>query len=149
MRGPKMAHRKIIVSNSPPPLHTHTHTLRHFERIIAMHALHMIVWGRFFFFFFCRYYVLTIIEISSALALTCWVLRFHYYNTSIGRIPNWVRVWLLPIQQIQYILLLAHQEYVVLLSSMHWPKLGQGMTSPYSVDTVYSFACSSGICGSP
>ena len=23
------------------------------------------------------------------------------------------------------------------------------MTSPYSVDTVYSFACSSGICGSP
>lgn len=42
-----------------------------------------------------RYYVLTIIEISSALALTCWVLRFHHYNTSIGRIPNWVRVCIL------------------------------------------------------
>ncbi|XP_078383130.1 neuronal acetylcholine receptor subunit alpha-2-like isoform X2 [Oculina patagonica] len=42
-----------------------------------------------------RYYSLTIIEIASALGLTCWVLRFHHYNTSVGRVPNWVRVYIL------------------------------------------------------
>ena len=40
-----------------------------------------------------RYYSLTIIEIACALGLTCWVLRFHHYNTSVGKVPNWVRVW--------------------------------------------------------
>ena len=40
-----------------------------------------------------RYYSLTIIEIACALGLTCWVLRFHHYNTSVGKVPKWVRVW--------------------------------------------------------
>lgn len=48
-----------------------------------------------FLFFHYRYYSLTIIEIACALALTCWVLRFHHYNTSVGKVPNWVRVWTL------------------------------------------------------
>lgn len=42
-----------------------------------------------------RYYSLTIIEIACALGLTCWVLRFHHYNTSVGKVPNWVRVYIL------------------------------------------------------
>ena len=115
MRGPKMAHRKIIVSNSLPPppyIHTHTHALRHFERIIAMHALHMIVWGRFFF--------LQILRVDYH-----WNFKRFGFNLLGFKVPS--------------------------LQHIYWkdPKLGQGMTSPYSVDTVYSFACSSGICGSP
>lgn len=42
-----------------------------------------------------RYYSMTIIEIACALGLTCWVLRFHHYNTSVGKVPNWVRVYIL------------------------------------------------------
>jgi len=42
-----------------------------------------------------RYYSLTIIEIACALGLTCWVLRFHHYNTSVGKVPKWVRVYIL------------------------------------------------------
>ncbi|XP_068705894.1 neuronal acetylcholine receptor subunit alpha-2-like isoform X3 [Montipora foliosa] len=41
------------------------------------------------------YYVATIIEISCALILTCWVLRFHHYNTSVGKVPSWVKVYIL------------------------------------------------------
>lgn len=42
-----------------------------------------------------RYYVVTITEISCALILTCWVLRFHHYNTSVGKVPSWVKVYIL------------------------------------------------------
>ncbi|XP_029194823.2 neuronal acetylcholine receptor subunit alpha-7-like [Acropora millepora] len=42
-----------------------------------------------------RYYASTIIEITCALVLTCWVLRFHHYNTSVGKVPTWVRVYIL------------------------------------------------------
>ncbi|EDO36667.1 predicted protein [Nematostella vectensis] len=42
-----------------------------------------------------KYYSLVIAEVSSGLFLTCWVLRFHHYNTSLGPLPLWIRIYVL------------------------------------------------------
>ena len=40
-----------------------------------------------------RYYSLTIMEVSCALLMVCVVLRLHHQNTSVGKVPKWIRVW--------------------------------------------------------
>lgn len=40
----------------------------------------------------CRYYSLVIVEICVALVCTAWVLRYHYRNPAMGKIPKWIRV---------------------------------------------------------
>ena len=115
MHGPKMAHRKIIVSNSlplPPYIHTHTRTPPFWADNRYACIAHDSV--RAFFFF------LQILRVDYH-----WDFKRFGFNLLGFKVPS--------------------------LQHIYWkdPKLGQGMTSPYSVDTVYSFACSSGICGSP
>ena len=110
MRGPKMTHRKIIVSNSlPPPTPTRTPPFWADNRYACI--AHDSV--RAFFF-------LQILRVDYH-----WDFKRFGFNLLGFKVPS--------------------------LQHIYWkdPKLGQGMTSPYSVDTVYSFACSSGICGSP
>ncbi|XP_015777551.1 PREDICTED: neuronal acetylcholine receptor subunit alpha-7-like, partial [Acropora digitifera] len=41
------------------------------------------------------YYTVTMIEVSSAFFMTCWVLRFHHMNPTEGEVPKWVKVYLL------------------------------------------------------
>lgn len=43
------------------------------------------------------YYTVTMIEVSSAFFMTCWVLRFHHMNPTEGEVPKWVKVYLLGI----------------------------------------------------
>ena len=38
------------------------------------------------------YYTVTMIEVSCAFFMTCWVLRFHHQNPTEGEVPKWVRV---------------------------------------------------------
>ena len=38
------------------------------------------------------YYTVTMIEVSSAFFMTCWVLRFHHMNPTEGEVPKWVKV---------------------------------------------------------
>ena len=39
-----------------------------------------------------RYYSMVIVEICIALVCTAWVLRYHYRNPAMGKIPRWIRV---------------------------------------------------------
>lgn len=41
------------------------------------------------------YYTVTMIEVSCAFFMTCWVLRFHHQNPTEGEVPKWVKVYLL------------------------------------------------------
>nr|XP_058950106.1 neuronal acetylcholine receptor subunit alpha-7-like isoform X2 [Pocillopora verrucosa] len=41
------------------------------------------------------YYTVTMIEVSCAFFMTCWVLRFHHHNPTDGEVPRWVKVYLL------------------------------------------------------
>ncbi|XP_022782381.1 neuronal acetylcholine receptor subunit alpha-3-like isoform X2 [Stylophora pistillata] len=36
------------------------------------------------------YYTVTMIEVSCAFFMTCWVLRFHHQNPTEGEVPKWV-----------------------------------------------------------
>ena len=38
------------------------------------------------------YYTVTMIEVSCAFFMTCWVLRFHHRNPTEGEVPKWVKV---------------------------------------------------------
>jgi len=38
------------------------------------------------------YYTVTMIEVSCAFFMTCWVLRFHHQNPTEGEVPKWVKV---------------------------------------------------------
>lgn len=38
------------------------------------------------------YYTVTMIEVSCAFFMTCWVLRFHHMNPTEGEVPKWVKV---------------------------------------------------------
>ena len=38
------------------------------------------------------YYTVTMIEVSCAFFMTCWVLRFHHQNPTEGEVPEWVKV---------------------------------------------------------
>ena len=40
------------------------------------------------------YYTVTMIEVSCAFFMTCWVLRFHHHNPTDGEVPRWVKVGL-------------------------------------------------------
>ncbi|KAL9955079.1 hypothetical protein ACROYT_G036354 [Oculina patagonica] len=41
------------------------------------------------------YYTVTMIEVSCAFFMTCWVLRFHHQNPTQGELPKWVKVYVL------------------------------------------------------
>ncbi|CAB4002932.1 neuronal acetylcholine receptor subunit alpha-7-like [Paramuricea clavata] len=41
-----------------------------------------------------RYYSMVIVEICIALVCTAWVLRYHYRNPAMGKIPRWIRVYI-------------------------------------------------------
>lgn len=41
------------------------------------------------------YYTVTMIEVSCAFFMTCWVLRFHHQNPTEGEVPKWVKLYLL------------------------------------------------------
>lgn len=38
------------------------------------------------------YYTVTMIQVSCAFFMTCWVLRFHHQNPTEGEVPKWVKV---------------------------------------------------------
>ena len=38
------------------------------------------------------YYTVTMIQVSCAFFMTCWVLRFHHQNPTEGEVPEWTKV---------------------------------------------------------
>jgi len=38
------------------------------------------------------YYTVTMIEVSCAFFMTCWVLRLHHQNPTEGEVPKWIKV---------------------------------------------------------